>query len=86
MSQFQWDELEEIKQDIIDGKVSYQYWDFETIESIEQFEGRDNILNEKEMLEVFRIFQGTGAFDEIASETLARIIEDVVVKRKEVKA
>jgi len=81
MSQSQWDDLEEIKQDIIDGKVLLEYWNLEILKGIK------DTLTEKEMIEVFKRFPGYSmSFYEIAEECLELIIEDVVSEREEITA
>jgi len=83
MSQEQWDTLEEIKQDIIDGKILYEFWDLTYFEA---FEDIDDPLTEKEMIEVFKRFPGySEAFYEIAFETLEHIVEDVMSEREKTK-
>jgi len=78
MSQYLWDYLEENKQDIIDGKLLLEIWDFEV------FENMDSTLTEEEMKEVFRCFPGySGVFYDTAGETLERIVDDVIAERKE---
>ena len=78
MSQSHWDLLEEVKQDIIEGKVLFEFWDFRS------FEGMDNTLTEAEKIEVFKRFPGySSVFCEIVFETLEHLVEDVVSEREE---
>lgn len=80
MSQSLWDYLEEKKQDIIDGKVLCEVWDFEV------FEVSNNNLTEEEKIEVFKRFPGySSVFYEITVEVLEMIVEDVIAEREEAK-
>jgi len=80
MSQSQWECLEEKKQDIIEGKVLCEIWDFEV------FEESNNNLTEEEKAEVFTLFPGySSVFYEVAVEVLERIIEDVIAEREKAK-
>ena len=78
MNQSQWDNLEENKQDIIEGKaIICEYWDFEVFGSME------STLTEKEKIEAFRRFHGYAIpFYEVGLDILQEVINDIIGERE----